>query len=137
MHISSREPSVVRHFVHKLYLIMVSSILLGIVVEGVLISPSLFATTNFGRPVHGDLGALLLGLSRMPGRLTLLSTVLFALTLIQAISAALGRRFLVLAALHPANALLMAGLTVWLLLQAWHLMRQGSGEMNTRRGSPL
>lgn len=68
--------------------------------------------------------------------MTLLSTVLFALTLIQALSAALGRRVLVLAALHPANALLLAALSVLLLMQGQYLMRQRSDKMQTRGGSP-
>jgi hypothetical protein len=146
MHVSSGEPSVVHHFAPKLYLIMISLILLGIVVEGALIGPSLFATTSFGRTIHGDLGGLLLlltlllpvvsRLSRMPGRMTLPSAVLFALTLIQALSAALGRRFLVLAALHPANARLLAALVVLLLMQAWHAMRQRSDELKTSGGPP-
>lgn len=146
MHVSSGEPSVVRRFAPKLYLIMVSLILLGIVVEGALIGPSLFAATNFGRTIHGDLGGLLLlltlllpvvsGLSRMPGRMTLPSAVLFALTLIQAMSAALGRRVLVLAALHPANALLMAALAMLLLMQAWHAMWQRSDALKTSGGLP-
>lgn len=145
MHVSSLEPSAVHRFAPRLYLIMISVILLLIVVEGVLIGPSLFAITTFGRAAHGDLGGLLLQLTllpvvsrlaRLPGRMTLLSTVLFALTLIQALSAALGRRVLVLAALHPANALLLAALSVLLLMQGQYLMRQRSDKMQTRGGSP-
>jgi hypothetical protein len=146
MHVSSLEPSVVHRFAPRLYLIMISVILLLIVVEGALIGPSLFAITTFGRAAHGDLGGLLLlltlllpvvsRLARLPGRMTLLSTVLFALTLIQALSAALGRRVLVLAALHPANALLLAALSVLLLMQGQYLMRQRSDKMQTRGGSP-
>jgi cytochrome bd-type quinol oxidase subunit 1 len=146
MHVSSGEPSMVPRFAPKLYLIMVSLILLSIVVEGALIGSSLFAATNFGRAVHGELGGLLLLLtlllpgvgvwSRLPGRMTLLSTVLFVLALLQVTSAALGRRSTVLAALHPANALLMVGLTVLLLLQSWRLLRKRRDEMKTRGGSP-
>ncbi|HZT98936.1 MAG TPA: hypothetical protein VFA10_04715 [Ktedonobacteraceae bacterium] len=146
MHVSSGEPSVVHRFALRLYLIMISVILLLIVVEGALIGPSLFIATHFGRTIHGDLGGLLLllallvpvvsGLSRLPGRMTLPGVVLFALTLIQAMSAALGRRFLVLAALHPANALLMAALAMLLLMRAWQMMRQRSDEVKTSAGPP-
>ena len=78
MHDSSQEPPVARSFVHKLYLAVVSLILLGIVSEGVLIGPSLFADTHWGRAIHGDLGAVLFlltlllpvvgRLARLPGR---------------------------------------------------------------------
>ena len=53
MHVSSLEPSVVHRFAPRLYLIMISVILLLIVVEGVLIGPSLFAITTLGAPLMG------------------------------------------------------------------------------------
>lgn len=145
MHDSSQEPPVVRSLAHKLYLAVASLILIGIVSEGVLIGPSLFADTRRGRAIHGDLGAVLFlltllpvvgRLARLSGRVILLSVMLCVLTLIQVTSAALGRRSPVLAALHPANALLMVALTVLLLMQGWHLMRQKSDEMKTRGGPP-
>ncbi len=146
MHVSSGEPPVARSFAHKLYLAVASLILLGIVSEGVLIGPSLFADTHWGRAVHSDLGAVLFlltlllpvvgRLARLSGRVILLSVMLCVLALIQVTSAALGRRSPVLAALHPANALLMVALTVLLLMQGWHLMRQKSDEMKTRGGPP-
>jgi hypothetical protein len=146
MHVSSGEPPVARSFARKLYLAVASLILLGIVSEGVLIGPSLFADTHWGRAVHSDLGAVLFlltlllpvvgRLARLSGRVILLSVMLCVLALIQVTSAALGRRSPVLAALHPANALLMVTLTVLLLMQGWHLMRQKSDEMKTRGGPP-
>jgi hypothetical protein len=138
MHVSSGEPPVARSFTHKLYLAVASLILLGIVSEGLLIGPSLFADTHWGRAVHSDLGAGLLlltlllpvvaRLARLSGRMMLLSAGLFVLALIQATSGALGRRTPVLAALHPATALLMTGLTALLLMQGWQLMRESRGE---------
>jgi hypothetical protein len=102
--------------------------------------------TTWGRAVHSDLGAVLFlltlllpvvgRLARLSGRVILLSVMLCVLALIQVTSAALGRRSPVLAALHPANALLMVTLTVLLLMQGWHLMRQKSDEMKTRGGPP-
>jgi cytochrome bd-type quinol oxidase subunit 1 len=71
-------------------------------------------------------------LSRLPGRVILLSAVLFVLALLEVTSAALGKRTPFLAALHPANALLMVGLTVVLLIQGWQLMRERRGEMKPR-----
>lgn len=146
MHISSQGPRVARRWAHKLYLVVASLILVGIVSEGVLIGPSLFAATRWGRAIHGDLGALLFlltlllpvaaRLSRLSGRVILLSGVLCVLTLIEMASAALGRRTPLSAALHPANALLMAGLTMLLLIQGWHLMRERRREMKPSEGKP-
>ncbi len=134
MHVSSGETPVVRIFAHKLYLAVASLILLGIVIEGLLIGPSLFADTTWGRKAHALLGGViflltlllpLVGkLSRLSGKMILLSAVLFVLALIQVASADLGRRVPLLAALHPANAMLMVGLTVLLLIQGWHLRRE-------------
>jgi hypothetical protein len=146
MHVSSQEPPVVRSFAHKLYLAVASLILIGIVSEGLLIGPSLFADTTWGRKAHAILGAViflltlllpLVGrLSRLSGRMILLSAVLFVLALIQVASADLGRRVSLLAALHPANAMLMVGLTVVLLIQGWQLMRESRGEMKPSLGKP-
>lgn len=96
MHDSSQEPPVVRSFAHKLYLAVASLILIGIVSEGVLIGPSLFADTRRWRAIHGDLGAVLFlltlllpvvgRLARLSGRVILLSVMLCVLTLIQVTS---------------------------------------------------
>ena len=137
MPISFQEPPGARNFAQKLYLGVASLILIGIVSEGVLIGPSLFAATHWGRTIHGDVGVLLFGLSlllpvagwlsRLPGRMILLNVVLCVLALIEVTSAALGRKAPLLAALHPANALLMVALTVVLLMHAWRLMREKRG----------
>jgi hypothetical protein len=117
-------------------------ILIGIVSEGLLIGPSLFADTTWGRAAHIALGALLFLLTlllpvaallaRLSGRMIISSAGLFVLTLIEVMSAALGRSAPLLAALHPANAMLMFGLTVVLLIQGWQLMRQRRGKMKPR-----
>jgi hypothetical protein len=147
MHISSQKPSVVRRSAYRLYLVVTSLILLGIISEGLLIGPSLFTKTTWGRAVHEDLagGVLLLTLllpivarlARLPRRLILLSVALFVLTLIEAIAAllALDGHVVVMAAFHPANALLMVALTMLLLMQGWQPLRQRSNERKTRGGS--
>jgi hypothetical protein len=144
MPISSQGLPVARRWAHKLYLVMASLILIGIVIEGVLIGPSLFTATRWGQAVHGDLGVVLLlltlllpvagRLARLRGRVILLSAVLFVLALLEVTSAALGRRTSLLAALHPANALLMGALTVFLLMHRWQLMRESGSEMKTQGG---
>ena len=147
MHISSQGPLVARRFARKLYLAVAGLILVGIVGEGSLIGPSLFASTGFGRAAHGDLGVLLFLLTlllpvagllaRLSGRMILLSVGLFVLALLEVVSAVLGRRVPFLAALHPANALLMSGLAVFLLVHGWHVMPEKSVEMKTEEGPPL
>lgn len=146
MHVSTQEPSVARHWAQKLYLGATGLILIGIVSEGLLIGPSLFAATHWGRTLHFELGVLLLLLTlllpvagrvaRLSGRMMLLSAGLCVLALIEVTSAGLGRRSPLLAALHPANAMLMVGLAVLLLLQGWSLLRKRSDEMKTKGGSP-
>jgi hypothetical protein len=66
-------------------------------------------------------------LARLSSRITFLSVVLFVLALIEVTSADLGRQITFLAALHPATALLMVGLTVVLLMQGWQRMRERRG----------
>jgi hypothetical protein len=142
MHVSSQEPPVARRWAQKLYLGVASLILIGIVSEGLLIGPSLFADTTWGRAAHIALGALLFlltlllpvagRLARLFGRMILSSAGLFVLTLIEVMSADLGRRAPFLAALHPANAMLMFGLTLELLMQGWRLMRERRSEMKPR-----
>jgi hypothetical protein len=138
MNISSQELDA-RRWAYHFYLGVAGLILIGIVIEGLLIGPSLFTATRWGREVHVYLGAVLFllalllpiaaRLARLPGRLVLLSTGLFILALLEATSAALGRRTPFLAAVHPANALLMAGLTTVLLVQGWQPMRERRGEL--------
>lgn len=134
MHITSQRSSPPRLWAQKLYLGMVTLILLGVLCEGLLIGPSLFADTHWGRALHGYLGALLFLLmvllpviakiSRLPGNPTALSVVLLALALLEVISASQGRKLPVLAALHPANALLMAGVLMVMFIQGWQQARK-------------
>lgn len=136
MNITSRG-LIARPWAQMLYLGLASLILIGIVIEGLLIGPSLFGATRWGRAVHGDLGAglflltLLLPvvarLAHLPGRAIHLSAVLFGLALLQVTSAALGRTTPFLAAFHPANAMVMAGVTMVLLMQT-RLLRRESRE---------
>jgi hypothetical protein len=144
MHVSSQEPPVARRWAHKLYLAVVSLILIGIVSEGLLIGPSLFADTRWGRAIHAVLGGLLFLLTlllpvagllaRLPSRVTLLSAALCALTLIEVTSAILGRRTPFLAALHPAKALLMCALNMFLIMQGWQMMRERMIEIKQGQG---
>ena len=134
MHRSSQAPPVARRWAQNLHLLLASLIALGILSEGVLIGPSVFGDATWGRALHGPLGAVLLLLTlllpliglraRLPRRLTALGAGLFVLTLIQAISGGSGSKVPVLAALHPANAMLICGLSVVLIFQGWQLRRE-------------
>lgn len=59
MHIVSLGTPVARSFAQKLYLVVAGLIFFGLVSEGLLIGPSLFADMHWGRAIHGDLGVLL------------------------------------------------------------------------------
>ncbi len=59
MNVSSQTPLAARRRAQNLYIGLASLILIGIVIEGVLIGPSLFAATRWGREVHVYPGALL------------------------------------------------------------------------------
>jgi hypothetical protein len=142
MCVSSQRIPVARRWAQNLYLAVASLILCGIVSEGLLIGPSLFANTNWGRVTHAVVGVLIFLLTlllpvagllaRLSRRMIILSAVLFVLALLEVTLAGLGRKAPLLAALHPANALLMVGLTVVLLLQGWHIMQQRKGEMRPK-----
>jgi hypothetical protein len=56
MHVSSQRIPVARRWVQNLYLAVTSLILIGIVIQGVLIGLSLFASTKWGQAAHGSLG---------------------------------------------------------------------------------
>lgn len=121
-----------RRWARTLYVILAGLILLGILVEGLIIGPSLFGVTSSGARAHLDVGALLLlvtlplsvvaVLARLSARMVIASALLFLLALLQVTSGGLGMQpygIAVLAAIHPANAMLMAGLAVLLLVFGW------------------
>ncbi|GHO63101.1 hypothetical protein KSC_019930 [Ktedonobacter sp. SOSP1-52] len=134
MHVSSQGIPVARRWEQNLYLLLSSLILLGILIQGFLIGTLMFAGTIWGRTAHGVLGLLLLLLTlslplagllaRLSSKMIILSAVLFMLTLIQVMLAGFSRSAPFLAALHPANAMLMFGLNVFLIIQGWQMMRK-------------
>lgn len=133
MQVSHKKNVVARRWALFLYLILAGLTLIGILAQGFLIGTSLFAGAVWGRDAHGFVGMLLALvilllpptalLARLPGRITTLSAVLFVLTLIQVTLAGLDRSAPFLAALHPANAMLMFGLALFLIMQGWRAMQ--------------
>lgn len=135
MDISYKAPAVPRRWALQVYLTLVSLVLLGILTQGFLIGALLFAGAGWAGDAHAITGTLVLFLAllvplagllaRLPGRLTILSAVLFALTLIQVILPNLSDNVPFAAAFHPLNAMLLFGLTLLLLMQGWRMRRQG------------
>src|SRR5690242_16475464 len=108
---SYKVTAVPRRWALQVYLTLVSLILLGILTQGFLIGALLFAGAGWAGDAHALTGlvvlilTLLLPLSgllaRLPGRLTMLSAVLFALALIQVILPNLSDSVPFAAAFHP------------------------------------
>ncbi|HLW01146.1 MAG TPA: hypothetical protein VKT82_20985 [Ktedonobacterales bacterium] len=125
-----------RRWALTIYLTLASLIFLGILSQGFLIGALLFAGASWAGDAHalGGLIVLILALllplagllARLPGRLIILSAVLFALTLIQVILPNLSDSVPFAAAFHPTNAMLLFGLTLLLLIQGWRLRQRGA-----------
>jgi hypothetical protein len=134
MQVSHKEMVVTRRWALILYLTLTGLILLSILIQGFLIGTTLFAGAAWGRNAHSLLRTLLALLTLLPlagllarlrGRITILSVVLFVLTLIPVLLAGLDTSAPFLAALHPANAMLMFGLILFLIIQGWQVMQTG------------
>jgi heme A synthase len=132
MQVSSHEAPA-RRWVLNVYLILASLILLGIFLQGFLIGALLFAGAGWGKEIHSFMGLVLLVLALLlalvgvlaplPGSMKVWSIVLFFLVFIQMILASLGNAIPFVAAFHPANAMLLFGLNLFLLLQVRRIMR--------------
>lgn len=139
MQVSHKKTPVAHSRILLFYLTLAGLILPGILIEGFLIGTSIFAGTAWGRATHGALGLLLLLLTlllplaallaQLPGKMTIWSAVLFALTLLQVTLAGFARSVPFLAALHPSNAMLLFGLNVILIIQGWQMRGKKRPEM--------
>ena len=131
MIVSEKAAASPRRWARTVYLTLAALIFLGILSQGFLIGALLFAGAGWAGNAHATLGlivlilALLLPLTgllaRLPSRQTILSAVLFLLTLIQVILPNLSGSLPFAAALHPTNAMLLFGLTLLLLNQGWRI----------------
>ena len=136
MIVSEKAAASPRRWALTVYLTLVALIFLGILSQGFLIGALLFAGAGWAGNAHATLGlivlilALLLPLTgllaRLPSRQTILSAVLFLLTLIQVILPNLSGSLPFAAALHPTNAMLLFGLTLLLLNQGWRIRQWGA-----------
>ena len=133
MQVSSQNAPVARRWAQNLYLVLASLILLGIFLQGFLIGAWLFGGATWGRDGHAFLGLVLLVLAlllalvgllvQVPGRMKVWGFLLFVLVIIQIVLASLGGSVPLLAALHPANAMVLFGLNVFLIIQIRQVMR--------------
>lgn len=133
MQVSSKGTSVPRRWALNLYLAWAGLIQLGILLQGFLIGAFLFGGLAWGRDGHGIIGLALLVMSlllpligllaQLPGRMIGLSFLFFVLVIIQMILGSIGGNIPLLAALHPANAMILFGLNLVLIFQVRQIMR--------------
>jgi hypothetical protein len=136
MQISSEKVPSSGRWAQNLYLVLASLMLLGIFLQGFLIGALLFAGATWGRSAHGFVGLALLLLSlvlalvglaaRIPGRMKIQGFLLFVLVIIQLALASLDASVPLLAALHPANAMILSGLNLFLIFRIRQVMRTNS-----------
>jgi uncharacterized protein DUF6220 len=136
MDISYKAPAVQRRWALNIYLTLVSLSFLSILSQGFFIGAQVFAGATWAGDAHtlGGLVVLILTLllaltgllARLPRRLTILSTVLFVLTLVQVILPNLSGSIPFVAALHPTDAMLLFGLTLLLFAQGWRLRQRST-----------
>lgn len=136
MQVTSKGTPAARRWVLNLYLTLASLILLGIFMQGFLIGAFLFAGALWGQSLHASMGLALLILSlllavvgllaQVPGKMKVWGFLLFVLVIIQMTLASFSGRIPLLAALHPANAMILFGLTLFLIFRVWQVMRTKS-----------
>jgi hypothetical protein len=127
MQVASQKTSTAQRGVQNVYLGLAGLILAGIVLQGFFIGAYLFAGAEWGLRIHGFTGlvlvilALVLAAMGLPtnlsGRAKTLGFVLFGLTFIQMTLPSFSDTAPLVAALHPANAMILFGLIMYLLMQ--------------------
>ncbi len=133
MQATSSNISGTRRWAETLYLILAGLILLGIVLQGFLIGAYLFGGADWGVRIHSVTGfvvlllALLLALdgllTHIPVTMKVGGFVLFVLVIVQNTLPSFSGNVPLLAALHPANAMILFGLTLFLRLRVQQLLR--------------
>lgn len=133
MQVTSQNAPVARRWAQTLYLVLASLTLLGIFLQGFLIGAFLFGGATWGQNAHGFVGLVLLVLSlllalvglmaQIPGRMKIWGFLLFVLMLIQFFLPSTSGSVPLLAALHPANAMILFGLSLFLIVRIRQIMR--------------
>ena len=133
MQVTSQSTSVTRRWAQILYLILASLILLGIFLQGFLIGSFLFGGAAWGLAAHSFMGSVLVLLSLllaligllvpMSGKMKGWGFLLLVLMIIQMILPSTSGAAPLLAALHPANAMLLFGLNLFLIFRIQQMLR--------------
>ena len=133
MQVASQGAPVARRWALNLYLGLAVLVLLGIFLQGFLIGAFLFGGAEWGVAAHGFLGlglllaSLLLALAGLAahrsGRMKWLGFLFFALVILQMVLASIRGGAPLVAALHPANAMILFGLNLYLIWQTWRTLR--------------
>ncbi|HLX39664.1 MAG TPA: hypothetical protein VKR42_03990 [Ktedonobacteraceae bacterium] len=133
MQVTSQNAPVARRWAQTLYLALAGLILLGIFLQGFLIGAYLFGGDTWGQKTHGFVGLALLVLSlllalvgllaQIPGRMKIWGFLLFVLMLIQFFLPSTSGNIPLLAALHPANAMILFGLSLFLIVRIRQVMQ--------------
>ncbi len=133
MQVTSQNAPVAQRWAQTLYLALAGLILLGIFLQGFLIGAYLFGGAAWGQNAHGFTGLVILILSlllalvgllaHIPGSMKILGFLLFVLVIIQMILPSFGGSVPLLAALHPANAMILFGLNLFLIVRIRQVMR--------------
>jgi hypothetical protein len=132
MQVSAKGAPVARQWAQTLYLVLACLTLLGIFLQGFLIGAFLFGGAIWGKDAHSIVGLALLVLSlalalvgllaQVPGRTKVWGFLLFVLMIIQFVLPSTSASIPLLAALHPANAMVLFGLSLFLILRIRQLM---------------
>lgn len=133
MQVTSQSTSATRRWAQTLYLILASLILMGVFLQGFLIGNFLFGGAAWGLAAHSFMGSVLVLLSLllaltglltpMSGRMKSWGFLLLVLMIIQMILPATSKSVPLLAALHPANAMLLFGLNLFLIFRIQQMLR--------------
>src|SRR6266404_742202 len=133
MQVTSQDAPVTRRWAQTLYLVLACLILLGIFLQGFLIGAFLFGGAIWGKDAHSIMGLALLVLSlllalvgllaQVPGRTKVWGFLLFVLMIIQFVLPSTSGTLPLLAALHPANAMVLFGLNLFLIVRIRQVMR--------------
>ncbi len=133
MQVTSQGTPVTRRWAQILYLVLASLILLGIFLQGFLIGSFLFGGAAWGLAAHSFMGPVLILLSLllaltgllvpMSGMMKGWGFLLLVLMIIQMILPSTSKSVPLLAALHPANAMLLFGVNLFLIFRIQHMLR--------------
>src|SRR5438477_10634182 len=133
MHVASQDTPVSRRWAQSFYLVLAGLILVGIFLQGFLIGAFLFGDAIWGRSAHSFMGLILLVLSlvlalvgllaELPGKMKAWGFLLFVLVMFQFVLPSTRGNTPLVAALHPAYARILFGVSLCLSARTRQLTR--------------